>query len=216
MVSINTEQQQEGRGGPGEPPSRPVEGNDSALAERAGGHTGDPLHRKFLHSAGGPGGTPGTDAAAVRGERGSPLVEKTARSGWQPMTVGGDFSATWAKFLHMQHRARSLEAPEPASEDKADNSFSASSACTQLGKRRRETPEQGGGEDAATALDRPASCSPPEKSDLNGDCSPTSSEHPLSINSAASELHSVTRAEAQAMPGDDIAAADEEGALPGV
>ena len=219
MVSI-AEQQQDAsqrarQGVPGEPSSCPMEG---ALAGSGG--QGDSLHRKFLHSAGTP-GTPGADAA-VRGEHSPPREGTTAREGWQPMPIRGDFSATWAKFLHMQHRARATEPePEPAPEDSAAASgFSASSTCAQLGKRRREGPEECGGEGAATVPDRPANCSPPEKKDSGGDRSPVSSEHPLSINSTASELHSVTRAAAETLPGDDIgdgiAAADCDGALPGV
>jgi hypothetical protein len=103
------------------------------------------------------------------------------------MAVGAaGFSASMAKFLHMQHKA----------------------AVTAAGKRKHEETEDCGGEDPA-GLGQSARCSTDkalasgykispgyggEKAARHRSESPSSSEHPLSINSTSSLLHSVNRA----------------------
>jgi hypothetical protein len=139
------------------------------------------MMEKFAHSAG----------AAPREDSSSPPTTLGADghgpASWRPMAVGAaGFSASMAKFLHMQHKA----------------------AVTAAGKRKHEETEDCGGEDPA-GLGQSARCSTDkalasgykaspgyggEKAARRRSESPSSSEHPLSINSTSSLLHSVNRA----------------------
>jgi len=157
------------------------------------------MMEKFSHSAGAP-----------RKESSSPPTLGADRqpdghgpASWRPMAVGAaGFSASMAKFLHMQHKA-------------------ATAACA--GKRKHEETKDCGGEDPAGVW-QSASCSTDkalasgyktspgycgEKAARHRSESPSSSEHPLSINSTSSLLHSVNRAVPEDASHEDVDGADK-------
>ena len=165
------------------PPGDGAENDRSSSPERAPGVPGVSIKmmEKFIHSAG----------AAPREDSSSPPstldADRHGPASWRPMAVGAaGFSASMAKFLHMQHKA---------------------ATATAAGKRKREETEDCGGEDPAD-LGQSARCSTDkalasgyktspgyggEKAARQRSESPSSSEHPLSINSTSSLLHSINR-----------------------